>query len=105
MTEQYNAGDPKHVAKKAQANLFNDLQDKEDLKTIINTPAGFRYFKRMLDEAQVLEPSMTGNSWTYYMEGFKAHAKLVMKELMDAAPQKLIEIFTIEKELDEDGRD
>jgi len=94
----YNAGNPDDVRKKEEQAHLSDIQELEDLKTIINTPAGMRYFRCFFEDSDFLGSSMTGNSMTYYNEGFKARAQLTFKQLMKVDSQKLIEVLKFGEE-------
>ena len=69
MNKDYNAADKKAVEDKAEKDRLERLQEKEDIKFILNSPQGQRFFKRLLKSVDLMSISMTGNSWTYFKEG------------------------------------
>ena len=84
------------------------LEDKErrieelnDLKTIISTPHGLRFFKRFFERGMIFASTYTGNSGTFFNEGRRALALEFMGGICEAAPETLPEIF-IRKPIKED---
>ena len=100
---EYNAADEKKVKDKEQ-----DLKNKkdqyiEDLKTILDTPAGVRFFKSLFDEGRIFNLSFTGNSATFFNEGRRSLALQVFNDICIARPDKIKDLM-IRKEEDNDKK-
>ncbi len=79
--------------------LHQDLQDKrrerelEDIKAILSTPEGVRFFKRLLDEGKMFTTAMTGNSFTFHNEGKRDFVLLFFNDVALVCPEKIPELI------------
>jgi hypothetical protein len=78
------ANDEKKVLDARKKNQNEEVQLIEDLKMILQTPQGFRFFKWFFTEGNLTAVSMTGNSWTFFKEGHRNFAKHVHNLVVDA---------------------
>ena len=60
------------------------LNALDDIRVIIKTPQGQRFFKRFFKLGNLLEISMNGNSWTFFNEGHRNFAKMIYTEVCEA---------------------
>lgn len=79
-------------------------QELDDVRRLLNLPAGMRFFKRLLEEGHIFHTTFTGNSNTYFLEG---HRNLVLKffaDVCEAAPHKVGELMVNKQEIKNDKR-
>lgn len=95
----YNAADPKQVAERQKVAQLEKDQHLKDLKRILNTSAGIRYFRRLMEDGKMFTTSFTGNSATFFNEGMRNLALKVFAEICEAAPDKLQLIILKQKEI------
>ena len=93
-----HANDSAATAEQREKNKLAELQLLTDVKALLNTPEGMRFFKWLLDKAYLFKTTFTGNSRTYFLEGHRNLGIMVFNLLMKAAPQKLIELAEPKKE-------
>ena len=62
----------------------------EDLKELIQIPAGVRFFKRMCVDASIFTTTFTGNSHTFFLEGKRDLALRYLRDIGEVRP----DIFT-----------
>jgi hypothetical protein len=56
-------------------------QELDDLQYVLNTPAGRRFFIRLLEKTGYNSSSFTGNSTTFFNEGKREIALLLLKDI------------------------
>jgi len=97
----YNAADEKKV-NKVRETLKNDRrQELEDIKTLLNTGAGRRFFTRFFEDGRIFTTTFTGNSQTFFLEGHRNLALKYFNDICEASPERLTELM-IRKENKED---
>lgn len=69
---------------------FNEL---EDIRCILKTKEGLRFFKRLFDEGKMFSTSMTGNSYTYYNEGQRNFVLKFFNDVCVASPETIPELI------------
>lgn len=82
-----------------------DLTDKEkldkllrdeqlnDLRFILETEQGMRFFKRFFESGYIFRTTFTGNGWAGFNEGRRALALEFMSDICEAAPDKVAPLF------------
>lgn len=85
----HNASDPKQVKSKAEAATRERKQELEDIRYLIKTPAGLRYFRRLLARGSVFTTTFTGNSRTFFNEGARNLALSILADVSEAAPDMI----------------
>lgn len=83
--------------KEKQRNLAR-LKELEDIRKIISTDAGLRFFKRLVRDGHIFHTTFTGNSKTYFLEGERNMALKYFADITEAAPEKIIELVIERKE-------
>jgi len=83
-------------SKRKELEEIKRLERLDDLKKILSTPEGVRFFKRFFDEGQMFSTSMTGNSWTFFKEGQRNFVLSFFKDICHAAPEKIPELIVRE---------
>jgi hypothetical protein len=68
-------------------------QQLSDIKAILATPEGTRFYKRALDKCGTFRLSFTGNSKTFFNEGQRNIGNFLLAEMMEACPEKFVEIY------------
>ena len=79
-------------------------RDLADVKDVLRTRSGRRLFWRILEEGHVFQTSMTGNSYTYFLEGARNLGLKFYGDLMAACPERMQEMWKeamIQKQEDE----
>lgn len=67
-------------------------QELEDLKQLLDNPAGLRFIRRLMEAGRVFSSSMTANSWTYFNEGARNLALMFFKDVVEVAPHRVAEL-------------
>lgn len=96
----YNAADEKQVEDQAEKVKSARDQELEDIKAIIETPAGLRMFKKMMDAGRIFSTSFTGNSQTFFLEGHRNFAMKYFIDIIEVTPHKVVDLM---KKTKEDG--
>lgn len=69
MTDTTDIGDGEQVGERREKLRRQSRQEAEDFKTLMQQPPFRAFVWRLLGEAQVFQPIMTGNSYTFMNEG------------------------------------
>lgn len=94
----HNAADEKQV-NESEKDLKNQRdQELEDIKFILKTPAGTRFFRRLMAQGSVFHTTFTGNSHSYFKEGHRNLALIFFNDICEAAPNKVAEIMIKKQE-------
>lgn len=88
-----NLADEEMVAQSEKDLKFAREQELEDIRELLNRPAGVRYFKKFLTNGRIFTKSYTGNAETYFNEGWRCNALSVLNDISEAAPGKLNEVL------------
>lgn len=64
-----------------------------DVAELLRTRVGRRVFWRILEEGHVFKTSMTGNSYTYFLEGARNLGLKFYGDLMAACPERMQEMW------------
>jgi hypothetical protein len=88
-----NISDPVAHEKAVEAAKLRRDQQLNDIKAILSTAAGVRFFRRMMADAHVFHTSFTGNSATYFKEGERNLALRYFKDMVEAAPDKIVTLM------------
>ena len=90
---KYNPSNKDHVNKLREHKELQELQYKEDIQTLANTPAGVRFLTYLLREGKAFGEPFTGNSQTYFNNGFEAFAReKIYKPVCMACPHLIREL-------------
>ena len=93
MSRPHRANDP--AANKAaieKADLARK-QELEDIKTMLSTAAGMRFFVRLFTDGHMFATTFTGNSWSYFKEGERNLALRYFNDVRQAAPDLMAKIL------------
>ncbi len=94
----HNAANEKQVKEREKDAQNERDQELEDVKTILDTPAGVRFFIRLMDEGRVFSTSFTGNSQTFFLEGHRNLALKFFNDVAEACPDKVADLMIKKKE-------
>jgi len=100
----YNAGDERQVRKVEEQMDAQRKQELEDIKTLLETPAGVRFLRRLMTDTKVFSSCYTGNATTYYLEGRRDLGLKYFADIVEAAPAHLIEVITVEEKKEGEKR-
>ena len=81
-----NAADPKQVKDAKFKEKLKEEQELDDVKFILDSPQGRRFFWRYLSKCGVFTTSFTGNSTTYFNEGSRNIGLMLMEDIMNVDP-------------------
>ena len=96
--KEYDASNPVDVMDAEQKVKNERDQELADIKAIINSPEGLRFFRRLMEDGMMFTTTWTGNSRGMFLEG---HRNLVLKyfgDITEVAPNKIAELLTKEEE-------
>lgn len=99
-TEQdYNAANPAHVAKaKDQAESIRE-RELNDVRHVMSSKEGRRFFDRYQKLCHVHETSFTGNNTTFFNEGERNIGVRMLADVNEACPELYIELMKEKLEL------
>lgn len=69
------------------------LQKIEDLKAVVNLPAGKRFLHRLMNDAGFRSKSFTNNGWTAYNLGRKSIADTIFDSLIEAGQEYMTKVI------------
>lgn len=91
--EEYNAADTEAI-KQDNINVKNQRdQELEDIRNILDTPEGRRFFKRFFIEGKMFSTTFTGNSKTFFLEGQRNFALKFFSDICEAAPENIVDVI------------
>lgn len=79
--------------KLVEAQRLQREAELKDLRLILETPEGVRFFKRFFDEAKMFQTCFTGNSTTYHNEGRRDLGLKFFSDCVEACPEKISELI------------
>lgn len=92
-----DAADEKIVAEREKRNELAHEQELEDIRTILDQPAGIRFMRNFFDRGRMFQSSFTGNSQTFFLEGHRNFALIMFDLVSEAAPGKVAEVIVRDK--------
>lgn len=73
---------------------LEELQAAEDLKALLSTPGGIRFFRRFFEYGRLFNTSFTGNAEsTAFNEGRRSLALKIMDDIINVDQSKMAEIM------------
>jgi len=78
---------------KAKAELEHS-QYIEDLKRILSTKEGKRFFNKFFSDSMIFETTFTGDSKTFFKEGARNVGLRIFSNVIEARPDLLLELAT-----------
>ena len=91
--KKYIASDEDQVKDIEQKAGLERKQELEDIKAILKTAAGIRFFQRFMEEGKVFNSTFTGNSNTFFLEGKRSLALKVFNDICEADSSKIARIM------------
>jgi hypothetical protein len=95
----FNAADESKVKEAEQEGKNTRDQEIEDIKVLMSTPQGVRFFRRVMTMGHVFSTSFTGNSRTYFNEGMRNMSLIIFNDICEATPTKAKNVIIKEGEL------
>lgn len=77
----------------------------QSISNLMETPDGKTFMWWLFDQTHYFQPSMTGNSWTYFREGERNIGNKILEKLLTVRPgaiQELIEHRNKQQEKSDD---
>ena len=96
--DPHNAADEKQVEAQAKRDENRRKQELIDIKDMLETPAGKRFFRRLMKDGLVFQTTFTGNSQGYFLEGHRNLALKYLHDVVEAAPNMVAELMRSEEE-------
>ena len=92
MSDASNERAVKEARKKIE---LAELQKKEDILSVIETPSGYRFIKDLINQGNLLSLSVDFNSanTTYFNEGHRNYAKIIFADICEVAPAKVSQML------------
>lgn len=97
---QHDASNQEHVDKKAKKTEDQRKQELEDIKFILGSKPGKRFFKRLFADSKLFHTTFTGNSNGFFLEGQRNLGLMYFQDVVEAAPGMLSNLI-LEKEEDD----
>lgn len=86
MTEPFDAGDAMQVGERREKLKIKERGDGDQFKALMEQKAFRAFVWRLLAEAQVFQPIMTGNSYTFMNEGKRQMGLWVLEQINRICP-------------------
>lgn len=93
-----NAADEAQVAKAAQKMKELESQDFDDLRHVLSSRQGRRFYWKLMGYCGVFKSSMTGNSQTFFNEGMRKVGLKLLSDLNLAEPEAYLKMVTEERD-------
>ena len=74
---------PEQVKKQEDNKKMRRQQELNDLRAVLSTQEGRRFFWRFLEKGKVFSATFTGNSTTFYNDGVREFAQVFFLDLME----------------------
>ncbi len=97
----HNAANPQSVEEKEKIARAEADQIKEDIRDIISTDAGLRFFRRLVEDGHIFHSTFKNSGWTAFYEGERNIALRYFNDICEAAPHKVAELMIKKGENDE----
>lgn len=99
---KYNSADKNSIKDVEDKEKDERIQYLEDLKKILDTKEGIRFFRKFLADGYIFRTTFTGNSQTFFLEGQRNLALKYFNDICDADPTKLQTLMLQKKETEEE---
>lgn len=91
--QDYNAANPAHVSKAKEAEESARERELNDVRFVMSSKEGRRFFDRYQRLTHMHETSFTGNNTTFFNEGERNIGLKLMADVNEACPELLIELM------------
>lgn len=93
-----NVADEKAVKDQEQKNKNQRDQELEDIKDILKTPQGVRFFRRLFAKGKMFQTTFTGNSTGFFLEGARNFALEFLDDVCQVAPHRIADLIVNKEE-------
>lgn len=80
-------------------------QELEDVRRLLHTPEGFRFFRRLISKTMLFQTTFTGNSTSYLYEGKRAVGLEIWFDIVESSPDLVAKILIPEPVIEEKKTD
>ena len=94
----FDAGDEKAVKAKEKQDEIERKQELEDVKDLLKTPQGVRFFRRLFKKGRLFQTTFTGNSTGFFLEGHRNFALEYLADVCEAAPHRIQDLIVTKDE-------
>lgn len=91
--DEYSAADETKVTEEKKRLDILRAQQLDDLRTIVSTPQGMRFFQRMLIDSGYFIPRKLAGDEIQYHQGARNFLSVYVCDLIQAAPMTLPQIL------------
>lgn len=85
-----NAADKKQVNDAKNKEKLSRDKELDDIRQVLSTPSGRRFYWGLLGFCGVFESSFTGNSQTFFLEGKRQVGLKMLADLNEAQPDAYV---------------
>lgn len=100
----YDPTDPVQVAERKKKDRLDRIQYEVDLKDILGTPGGQRVFRELIGRGNIFKSSFTGNSKTYYLDGWRDLSLTILNDVTAVGTDEQIMKILIQRKGEENAR-
>lgn len=97
-----NASDEQIVESLQEDEKNERIKYLQDLKFILNTPQGERFFKKFVELGYIFRTTFTGNSKTFFLEGHRNLALSIFNDICEADPNIVPKLMINQEKKEED---
>lgn len=94
----YNAADEKQVNDATKKHENQRDQELEDMKFILDSPQGIRFFTKMFEFGKMFTTTFTGDSQSDFLEGHRNFALKYFNDICEASPKHIAQLMIRKKE-------
>lgn len=94
----YNAGDAQQVDAARSREKRRRERELNDVRAILATAPGRRWYWRILTQAGIFTTSFTGNSSTFFKEGMRNMGLQMLGDLNEACPDRYEQMVREDRE-------
>ena len=95
MKKTYDARDPAQVKEKQDAEEIERNAELRDLRDVLKTKSGKRFFNRLFSKCKMYNTSFTGNSTTFFNEGKRSVALEIFEDIAELANNRELSSETL----------
>lgn len=97
--QEYNAANPEHVAKAKREQESERERELNDVRHVMSSKEGRRFFDRYQRLCHVHETSFTGNNTTFFNEGERNIGVRMLADVNEACPELYIQLLNEKLEI------
>jgi len=104
MSDEINVASEKEVKDNFVKLRDARRQELQDIKDLLNTSCGMRFFKRLFEDGSIFSTTFKNNGWSAFHEGERNMALRYFNDICEAAPEKVALLIIRKAEDFKNGR-